>query len=99
MRRRLAFQLTVRGTEPEDGGADREGESKPERLVERERRGGGGHWQAYWYRPAGICFLRGITSGRETNPTATEKKILSAFFCLKRRGESVDYNRLWFTSY
>jgi len=37
MRRRLAFQLTVRGTEPEDGEADREGESKPERLVERER--------------------------------------------------------------
>jgi len=49
MRRRLAFQLTVRGTEPEDGEADREGESKPERLVERERErrggGGGGYWQ------------------------------------------------------
>lgn len=38
MRRRLAFQLTVRGTEPEDGGADREAESQPERLVEREKR-------------------------------------------------------------
>jgi len=35
---------------------------------------------SYRARPAGICFLRGITSGRETNPTATEKKILSAFF-------------------